>query len=263
MSIDAGCSQFWPVEQGPVLFINLERSRKSVERRLTMVNRVLGLPATRPLFTLNARGHSLSEVLPACRKAIKKRGIKVVLLDSISRAGVGDLNENISGNKIIDALSSLCPTWVALGHTSRANEEHLFGSVMQDAGADICVLLSSQAKADGVLGVGLQITKQNDSGFQGMKIYALEFSGDKGLVAFREAKPMEFPTIESHTPTDMEQQVLDWICDQDSGDATATQVEEALGFKRANISKLFTQSGKFVQTRRVKQSVYYGVRVVS
>ncbi len=175
MSIDSGCQKFWATKQRRVLFINLERSGESLRRRLSMVNKVLGLPTTRPLLTLNARGKSLTEVLPACRKAVTKYSVEMVVLDSISRAGMGDMNENLSGNRVIDALSSLCPTWLALGHTSRASENHLFGSVMQDAGADICVQLSAQVKDDGVSGIGWQITKQNDIGYHGQKIYALRF----------------------------------------------------------------------------------------
>lgn len=258
VSIDAGCSKFWPVKQTPVLFINLERSAQSVRRRLSMVNHVLGLPMTRPLFALNARGRSLTEVLPVCRKAIKERGIGLVLLDSISRAGVGDLNENLSGNRIIDALSSLCPTWIALGHTSRANEEHMFGSIMQDAGADVCIQLSSQIKDEGRLGIALKVSKQNDMGFRGQEVWCLTFD-DAGLSNVRPAKPFEFPEIESKGKDDIETTIIEWVADQDSGDASATEVSGALGYNRAVVSKLFTQSGKFVMTRKVKQSVYYGV----
>jgi hypothetical protein len=261
VSVDSGCCKFWPITQTKVLFVNLERSRESLVRRLSMVNRILGLPATRPLFTLNARGKTLSEVVPVIRKAIKDKGVGMIVLDSISRAGLGDLNENLAGNRIIDALSALCPTWLALGHTSRANEDHMYGSIMQDAGADICVQLMSEIKNDGaILGIGWQITKQNDIGYQGVKTYALEFT-ENGLHAFRQAKAAEFPTIESRGATDMLTAIIDWIANQDSGDGTASEVEEALGYNRSTVSKLLTQSGKFKQTRKVKQSVFYGVKV--
>ncbi len=259
VAIDSGCQNYWQVTKKTVLFVNLERSAESLRRRLGAVNKVLGLPASRPLLTLNARGKSLNEVIPACRKAIKKYNVGLVALDSISRAGLGDLNENQSGNRVIDALSSMCPTWLALGHTSRASDEHLYGSIMQDAGADICIQISSQIKDDGVLGIGWQITKQNDIGIHAQKIYALEFN-EYGLINFRPAKTFEFPDIEGNSPLDMLTTVIDWISNQDSGDATATEIEKEFGFTRANVSRLFTKSGKFVVTRKVKQSVYYGVK---
>jgi hypothetical protein len=260
ISVDAGCFKFWPTVKAKVLFINLERSKSSLQRRLTMVNRILGLPATRPLLTLNARGRTLADVMPALRKSIREQNVGMVVLDSISRAGVGDLNENISGNKVIDALSSLCPTWIALGHTSRANEEHMFGSIMQDAGADICVQLCSQVKQDGTLGIGWQITKQNDIGYQGMKVYALEF-GEVGLKTFRPAKPAEFIEIEGKQSTDMETTIIDWIQDRDTGDASATEIEKELGYHRVTVSKFLNQSGRFVKTRKVKATQYFGVVV--
>lgn len=259
ISIDAGCQQFWAVKQQRTLFINLERSADSLRRRIGMVNKLLGLPASRPLLTLNARGHSLMDVIAGCRKAVKKHNIGLVILDSISRAGLGDLTENQSGNRVIDALSSLCPTWLALGHTPRDSEEHMYGSVMQDAGADICVQLSSQVKDDGTLGVGWNITKQNDIGYHPMKIYAMEFS-EQGLTGLRPAKAFEFPDVEGKSPTDMLTTILDWVVDQDTGDANATEVERALGYSRPRISKLFSQSGRFTQTRRVGHSIYYGVK---
>lgn len=262
VSIDAGCQKFWATQQKRVLFINLERSGESIRRRLSMVNKVLGLPAKRPLLTLNARGRSLLEVLPACRKSVKKHNVGMVVLDSISRAGLGDLNENQPGNRIIDALSSLCPTWLALGHTSRASEEHMYGTIMQDAGADICIQLLSQVKDNGMLGIGLQITKRNDIGDYGQKIYAAEFN-ENGLVDFRLAKSFEFPEIEGKNLPDMLTAIIEWVTNQDSGDATATEIAKEFGYTRANVSRLFTQSGKFIQTRKVRHSVYYGVKTLS
>ncbi len=259
VSVDAGCQTFWPTQQGKVLFLNLERSGESLRRRLGMVNKALGLPANRSLLTLNARGKSLTDVIPACRQAVKKHNVGVVVLDSISRAGLGDLNENQSGNRVIDALSGLCPTWLALGHTSRASDDHMYGSIMQDAGADICVQLSSQVKDDGTLGIGLQITKQNDIGYYGQKIYALEFD-ENGLTIFRQAKSFEFPDLECKKPGDMLTTIIEYISNQDSGDATATEVSNEFGYNRTNVSKLFNQSGRFIQTRREKQSVFYGVK---
>ena len=259
VSIDSGSNKFWPVKSSKVLFINLERSKESLRRRLSMVNKVLGLPPTRPLLTLNARGKSLSDVIPACRKAILKYGVVFVVLDSISRAGLGDLNENQSGNRVIDALSSLCPTWLALGHTSRATEDHLFGSIMQDAGADICVQLASQRKDDGTLGIGLTITKQNDIGYRPQKIYAMEFSEDS-LADFRLARPFEFPDIVGKTTVDMLTATMEYVSNKDTGDATASDVSNELGYDRTNVSRMFRQSGKFIERRRVRQSIYYGVK---
>ncbi len=260
VSVDAGCNKFWPVKQTVVLFINLERSRKSLTRRLSAMNRVLGLPPTRPLLTLNARGKSLSDVSATCRKSIKEHSVGFVVLDSISRAGVGDLTENISGNRVIDSLSSLCPSWLALGHTPRQSEGHLYGSIMQDAGADICVQLSSQTTEDGTLGIGWELTKQNDMGKRGQEIFALEFT-DNGLKDCRKAKPFEFPEIESKGTQSIDESITDFILEQETADATATQIAEGTGLPRSTISFYLNKPGKYVETRKgLKNSRYYGVK---
>jgi len=258
-SVNCGIKKYWSVTKETVLFINLERSKQSISRRLAAVNKALDLPPTTKLLTLNARGKSLSSVMPACRQAIAQHRVKLIVLDSISRAGFGDLNENRPVNAIVDALSSLCDSWLALGHTSRASEDHLYGSIMMDAGADIVVQLNSETKEDGTLGVGWQITKKNDLPAIAQEIKALEFD-EYGLNFVRESLPYEFPEIEGKTKKSMEQAVIDFITDQDTGDATATQLEEATGFSRAKISVMLNGSPKFMRTRNVKTSVFYGVK---
>ena len=258
-SVNTGTKKYWQVTKSPVLFINLERSRQSLRRRLAAVNKVLGLPPETELLTLNARGKSLSAIMPACRQAITQHRVKLVVLDSISRAGFGDLNENRPVNAIVDALSSLCETWLALGHTSRASDDHLYGSIMMDAGADIVVQLNSETKVDGTLGIGWQITKKNDLPSISQEIKAFEFD-PYGLYLVRESLDYEFPEIEGKGKKSMEQSVIDFITDQDSGDATATQIASVTGFNRANLSDFLNKSRKFIRTRTVKASVYYGVK---
>ena len=258
ISVNSGVTKYWPVIKTPTLFINLERSKESLGRRIATVNQVLGLPGKTPLHVINARGKSLAEVIPACQKYIKQCGIKFIVLDSISRAGLGDLNENQPMNKIIDALSSLCPSWFALSHTSRANEDHAFGSIMLDAGADICIQLSSQILEDNTLGIGWEITKQNDVGKKPMRIWALEFN-DFGLSLMRAAKDYEFPEIEGKRKQDMMSILIDYVKNLESGDSTATDAADALGFDQGNISRAFTKSGKFILTRTVGRNKYYGV----
>jgi len=129
---------------------------------------------------------------------------------------------------------------------------------MMDAGADIVVQLSSQLKPDSTLGIGYQITKQNDIGTFTQKIYAMSFD-EGGLTDFRLAKPSEFPDIEKCAPTDMLTSIIEWVTNLDSGDATATEIAKEFGFNRSTVSRLLNQSGYFKETRHVKHFVYYGV----
>jgi len=259
VSIDAGSSKYWQTIQTPTLFINLERSKQSLERRLAKVNTILGLNPKRPLFILNARGKSLTDVLPVCRRAIKEHAIRFVVLDSISRAGFGDLTENRPVNAIIDALSGLCDSWLALAHTPRANEEHIYGGIHFEAGADVTVQLLSQQEEDGTLGVGFQSNKQNDMPPIPLTIYAMTFN-DFGLTDFRKAKPFEFTKIEERQNKSVDALMKDFILEQETADATATKIADALSANRSYVARMLSGSGKFVETRKVGREVYYGVK---
>ena len=259
VSTNNGISKFWTVDKATVLFINLERSRESVQRRLSAVNKLLGLPATKPLLILNARGKSLSEVAAPIKKMVDKFGVKLVILDSVSRAGYGDLTENRPVNAIMDSLSSLCPSWVALAHTPRADESHVFGGIMFEAAADIVVKLSSEVSTDGTLGVGYEITKSNDVPHKGQELWAMEFN-EESLSGFRTAKPYEFPEIEGKSKKSMIETIEEFILNADDAVATATQIAEGTGFSRKNISLALSNPAKFTKLHRDKSGQYYGLR---
>lgn len=194
-SIHTGTNRYWQVEQRPVLYVNLERAKPHMERRQARINEVLGLPPRTGMHYLNARGRTLFDVADVIQKYVRKHGIRVGILDSISRAGLGDLNENQSGNRIIDALNSLFETWVAIGHTARGDDTHVYGSQMQDAGMDIGVQLVSSRSGDGRLGVGLQVTKANDVRKPPQEVWALAYD-EGGLIEMRSAQDGEFGEVE-------------------------------------------------------------------
>lgn len=126
-SINAGIGQFWRVTPAPALYVNLERSKESIQRRLTLVNIQLGLEPEFPLPMANARGRSLVDVLGSIERAVGKRGIRVVFLDSITRGGYGSLIADDIANKIMDGLNGMCESWVGLAHTPRGDDTHAFG----------------------------------------------------------------------------------------------------------------------------------------
>jgi hypothetical protein len=194
-SIHAGVCSIFKVEKTIPLYINLERGAKSMSRRLGLVNRVLGLPAEHPLLMLNKRGRTLADVYDIAKAMITEHGVNVVFLDSLSRAGVGDMNANDKSNSSMDLMNALSPSWVALGHTPRDNATHVYGSVMFDAAMDIGINARSERKDDGTLGVGLIVQEANDTGHPPMRILAYEFDA-YGLKGVRSAKPSEFPKIE-------------------------------------------------------------------
>jgi len=258
VSLDAGLSVIWPVEQTPVLFVNLERAKRSVEARLGNVNAVLGVSRERPLHTLNARGRGFLDVLEPVQRYVTEHRIGCVFLDSLSRAGMGDLNENQPANKIIDALNELGTAWLALAHTPRNDPSHIYGSMHFEAGADILVRqLSQQDSHEAPLGIGLDLDKANDIPKFPMRILALEFDA-AGLTGLRPAKVGEFPEVEGGGKVSLAHEVREYLLQV--GASTATQIAKALGRNRSNLSGLLVRDHQFAAIARKQNQVYYGVR---
>lgn len=254
--MDAGLASLWSIVQGKTLLINLERSADSVRARLGNINQVLGLPRDRQVFIQNARGKSLTDVARAAERFIQRHDIRCVFVDSISRAGSGDLNDNQSVNRIIDILNRIAPTWVALAHTPRSDESHIYGGIHFEAGADVVVKLLSEQNERGPLGIGLQIDKENDLGKQPIWQAALEFT-EWGLAAVRFATPHEFPLIDSQKKISMRDALIQHLLDVGASDAT--EVADTLGFNRSNVSNLLNNDPVFIKAGKLSRRQLYGV----
>ncbi len=255
--IDAGISDFWPVQQKRVLFLNLERSKLTIVNRLGAINEALGLDRTRGLRCIHARGKSLSDILLPAQRTIERENIGLVVVDSISRAGRGDLTENKVVNTIIDDLNTF-PSWLGLAHTPRQSEDHIFGGVHFDAGADVIVQLLSQSLDNGKLGLGLKTTKANDFRPAPLSIMALEF-GDLELEAIRPAKEHEFIMIEAQKVQNIGDRLYDYLLEY--GESTASKLAEALDYHQGHISETLKTDRRFVLTRTgPKNQRFYGVK---
>ncbi len=200
VSIDSGVNKFWKIEQCPVLYVNLERSARSMQQRLGNVNRALGLKPNRPLRFLHARGRSLKDIVNPIKKTMSKHNIKYVILDSISRSGMGDLTSNDVANRITDSLNSIIEKgdnergYLAIAHTSWS-EEHVYGSIHFEAAADsICSVKTSKNEYN-ELGVQLQVDRGNDvSG--GVELPMLKFCfSEFGLSEISSASADDFPDL--------------------------------------------------------------------
>lgn len=262
VSLDAGISTLWTVEQTRVLLINLERSADSVRRRIGAINVALGLPRDRAIRILNARGRTLDDVLAAAARYVEKHEVGAVMLDSISRAGMGDLTENLAANRITDRMNRLCPTWVGIAHTPRATDDHVFGSVHFDAGADVMAKLVSQQEQTGPLGIGLEVVKGNDLPRSWFKLqkFALEMSEEQGLVGVRKARDGEFPEVEAKRKVSALERLREWVLDQPYGRADATEAAEETGLNRSTVVQLFKNPEHFVELGKDGRRVLYGVR---
>jgi hypothetical protein len=256
VTLDAGLGELWPVDQCRVLVINLERSQQSVEQRLGNVNAVLGLERRRPLDILHARGKTLQDVAASVRAFIEKRGTRCIFLDSLSRAGHGNLNDNDVVNAYCNVLNGFQVAWFALGHSPRGDDSHLFGSQMFDAAADLMVRLNQQERLEGPMGVSLDLVKKNDVGKQPLWVGALSFDA-LGLTGVRRARPGEFGELEATQSMSMEDRVTRYLAR--NGAHSATEIAEELGFNRSNVSNLLNNNDRFVVVSREGKRVAFGV----
>jgi len=251
-STNCGVSTFWETSKRKVLFVNLERSKDSIRRRLVLVNQQLYLEPTEPLLIMNARGRSLVDVVERIQRAVDA-GAEVVWLDSISRSGYGSLKDDDTANRIMDELNGVAPTWNAVGHSPRQDASHVFGSQMFDAAADMAVQVMSQKIQDGRLGVGLKVTKANDIAFPPLAIWALEFDAF-GLSGFRRGKSGEFPEIEGQEHQDPEGTLYDYLLAV--GQSNLTDASSELGIPRTTLVDVTKRSSRFVRTRDGKAILY-------
>ena len=233
ISIDSGATDLFRVDGQvhKVLFINLERGARSIRNRIAACNAVLGFGHDRPLLTMNQRGRNFLDLRESIKHVVDKHSVEVIILDSISRASGGaSLTEDTSGNRIIDCLNGLCDTWIAIAHNTRADGNHVYGSVMFDAGADIICKLTTQQEASKI-GMVAEIVKANDVGRYPKRYVAMEF-GEAGLIRVRSAQPGEFGALEDATQSDAEK-VHQYLVD--NGSSTVERIASETGISPQSI----------------------------
>lgn len=261
VSMDAGVSKFWQVQQCRVQYINLERSEQSMKNRLGLVNRILGLPPTRPLLFLNRKGRTLADIAEPAKRMIADEGVEHSFVDSLSRAGAGDLTHNEPANEAMDLMNGLIDSWTMIAHTARGSGDHVFGSQMFDAAADILVKVRSERQGD-KRGVGLS-AEGNDVPYAPLRILAYEFERH-GLVNVREAHQHEFPHVEDEGK---ERNLDDTIVDQllAYGVQNGKQIAADLDKPPSTIGKALARlesSGKVQVVERQGRGKFFGVSAI-
>lgn len=257
VSIDAGVSTVFQVEPRRVLFINLERSAQSVRNRLGLVNRALGLDPARPIHQLNRRGRTLADIHSAVQRSIIENDIEFICLDSLTRAGLGDLNDNLTGNRAIDMMNSYARGWISIAHSPRNDDSHVYGTIMQEAGADVMVRAASQVLVP-ELGIALFRTKGTDlAPVTSPQVIALRF-GEDGLCGVRLSKLAEFPDIalgnQSESKTEGVKRFL-----RTAGNSTLSEIAESTGISKPQLLRMLEESDMFIRTGKSGREALYGL----
>jgi len=233
------------------LFVNLERSAESLARRLGTVNKILGFEEARPLLMLNARGKSLFDLKEVIKDSVKENNVELLVLDSISRTGMGDLTANKPANDLMNLLNDLCETWLGLGHMPRSGE-NLYGSMMFDAASDILIKLIS-AKEENRIGVGLECTKANDVSFPPTSVFEFSYN-DFGLSNVARSSLSEWPGLAEQIAPSTGQLIEDYI--RTNGSGTAKEISDTIKIGRPTVSVELSKNGKFESEKVGRELVY-------
>lgn len=264
VSLATGHSGLWQVEKRPALYINLERSANSMALRERGILRAMGLAGRSGVSYLHKRGVSLRALSRKVRDWNREHEGGVTFLDSVSRAQLGDtLNSDEAGNAFIDIMNWCAPTWWGIGHTSRDNADHVFGSQMFDAGQDIGIKMSSERPdpKDGETterrGVALEVTKANDMRFPPPSYLAFTF-GAYGLTGISKARSTDFPGLAAGVKQSRTTKLFEYV--QRLGSVTGSDAALELGLDRGWVSSVFTKSGSYFLAKREGHKLFYAVK---
>ena len=261
ISMQHGISNIWnPIEIANTLYVNIERGQRSMESRIARINMALGLSAREPLLMINARGQSLDQIYDTARKSIRKHEVQAVFFDSISRTGAGNLNDNEPANLVMDTLSALCPTWVAIAHLSSPDggKPKVFGSQRFENAADLVVRLSGDSSQENKVGVSLEIIKANDAELGQQHVISYGFNGH-GLMSITASSLREHPDLDQKTLSNPEKIEM-YISNTAETSATASEISNALDIDQSNVSKiLIRHSQRFVRLPKDGKEQPYGL----
>ena len=245
-----------------VIYVNLERPRNTFLVRDFAVRRALGFPSDLPsgIGYIHARGLTFKSVLWHIEQEGRRHPDSVVILDSISRTGLGSLLEDTTANQFTDSMNALGLTWMGVGHTPREASKHIYGSVHFTAGCDIETRLVGSEYGH-TLNLLLETVKANDSKRNFKHAISLEFGAEEqeGLVNIREIQTDDPGLVAQSTDNSFR---IAHAIETLGGMATPSEIADETGIQLPNVSRILTGSkGKFIVkgSSRDGRSKQYGV----
>jgi hypothetical protein len=230
----------WRCNPASVLFVNLERPAHTLRGRLWCIERIGG--SFGRLNTWNRRGRSLSSLSEAIKRHLD--GADLVIVDSLSRSGTGDLNANEPANEAMDLLNSFGVAWCILAHTPRSDSSHTFGSVMFDAAADFLVRVSSVLGENMLTrGVLLDRKEANDAPPCRPELWAFDFD-ERGLSGVRRPHDGEFPDLEPQAMTAAER-IGGFLAQE--GKSTVNDIAEGLELPAGTVRRVLNTDRRFTR----------------
>ena len=258
MCIANGLTSPFNASRRPVIYVNLERPKNTFLMRDHAVRRALGITGISNVGYMHARGMALKAIIRKLEKITADHPDTVIIMDSISRTGLGSLLDDATANQFTDSMNALNRTWVGIGHTPRGDDKHVFGSVHFTAGCDIETRLVA-TETGSVTNLLLETVKANDGRRNYKKALSLEFGEpQEGLIGIREID-FNDPELIAQS-TDVTMKIANTI-EALGGKATPNQIADELAMHASNVTRtLKTPNGKFVLVTTEGRNHYYGIK---
>lgn len=196
LTVHYGLKEPWSAtDRRSVLYVDFEDSRRVFASRLYRAAAILGCDAQIPYYGVTGRG--FTDVWEHLESAVKRMDVGLVVVDSLSRLGLGKLIDDNTANQGVDMLNGLGIPWLALGHTPH-DGGHVFGSAHWTFGARCTIEVKSALSHDndGLMAMHLRVDKANHMRRGHAETWALGFDST-GLVSHRRARADEFPDLVS------------------------------------------------------------------
>ena len=259
MCIANGLTTPFYTSQRPVIYVNLERPENTFRVRDLTVRRALGITGESNVGYMHARGMALKAIARRIERETASRPDTVIIMDSISRTGLGTLLDDSTANQFTDTMNALRRTWLGIGHTPRGDDKHVFGSVHFTAGCDIETRLVGHERGH-TLNLMLETVKANDGRRNYKHAIALEFGAEpqEGLIGIKRLAHDD-PDLVAQS-TDLSARIAS-VIDINGGQATPTQIADEVGSALPNITRLLRDpKSRFVEVRSDGRNKYYGVQ---
>ena len=111
------------VEQTNVIYVNFEgEDDDDARRRVRRLSQGMNIPIEeidKHFFYKNARGQRLEQILPNLRRQIQELGVGLVIIDSISKISVGDVESHDAPNTYFGMIDTLKIPTFSLAHVPK------------------------------------------------------------------------------------------------------------------------------------------------
>jgi hypothetical protein len=196
-----------PSKRCPVLYLDWETNPKTVATRLRRLS--MGMRTGTPGIFYRQCFRGLEDELPSIREEIDRRGIGLVIVDSIGYAATGSLVEDDTARRATNALRQMSPaTRLVVAHVSAEGARQTSGTASPFGSrffwngmrSGLELRRAEESSRQDEIRVGLFHRKANDGEHHAPIGMDVMFDGPLGAIEFVESDVFEAPDLAARTP---------------------------------------------------------------